>query len=178
MSHSATQDLAVAQGFADNLNGVLERTISDSRLSLIDLPGDPNTFELTRLVDGASAPLEFDGTTARLFVQQVIVVEDGACVTDSYRYLLQEDASIESWRLRWDYCRNPPPAERARPRGYVRVNGIWINGESASTIERVVTGETPLEMGVWYLINTRGAKPRSEDWKAIFEESLEGSHEH
>lgn len=163
----------VAQGFADRLNGVLERTVSDSRLSLIEVPGDQSAFELTRLVDGANAPLEFDGTAARLFVQQVFVVEDGACKTESYCYLLQEDASIESWRLRWEYCRDPPPAERASAGGYVRLNGMWINGEPAST-QRVLTGETPLELVIWYLINDWGAKPRSEDWKAILEESLKG----
>jgi hypothetical protein len=177
MSRSATQDLAVAQGFADNLSGVLERTISDSRLSLIDLPGDPNTFELTRLVDGASAPLEFDGTTARLFVQQVIVVEDGACKTDSYCYLLQKDASIESWRLRWEYWRDPPPAESVEAGGYVRVHGTFFNGEPADD-KRIVTGETPLELVVWFLISDWGVKPRSGDWKAILEESLEGFDEH
>jgi hypothetical protein len=169
----AGEPRGAAQDFADNLNGVVERTISDSRLSLIEVPGDRSAFELTRLVDGASAPLEFDGTTARLFVQQVFVVEDGDCITDSYSYLLQEDASIESWRLRWDYCRDPPPAESANAGGYVRVNGTWINGEPAST-QRVLTGETPLELVVWFLISDWGAKPRSEDWKAILEESLKG----
>jgi hypothetical protein len=39
-----------AQGFADQLNSVLNRTISDSRLSLIQRPGDSGAFQITRLV--------------------------------------------------------------------------------------------------------------------------------
>ncbi len=163
----------VAQGFVDNLNGVLERTVSDSRLSLIDLPGDPNTFELTRLVDGASAPLEFDGTTARLFVQQVFVVEDGACKMESYCFQLQEDASIESWQLRWDYCRDPPPAERPYARSHVHVNGMFFDGEPSAS-HHLPTGLVSLELVIWHLITDWGAKPRSEDWKAILEESIKG----
>jgi hypothetical protein len=77
-----------AQRFADHLNGVLNSTVSDSRLSLIPLPADPGAFELTRLVDGDSAPLDLHGTTVRLFVRQVIVVKDGHCSTESYGYRL------------------------------------------------------------------------------------------
>jgi len=172
MSHSATQDLAAAQDLADRLNGVLERTISDSRLSLIDIPGDPNAFELTRLVEGEQALLELDGTPARLFVQQVLVVEDGARKTESYSYRIQADASIESWRTCWDYCRDPPPAERAYARSHVHVNGTFFNGEPAAS-HHIPTGRMSLELVIWNLINDWGAKPRSEDWKAILEESAE-----
>jgi len=45
-------------------------------LSVRPIAGDPATFRLTRLVDNDDLPLELDGTTARLFVQQIVVVED------------------------------------------------------------------------------------------------------
>jgi hypothetical protein len=83
-----------AQGFADHLNSVLNRTISNSRLSLIQIPGEPNAFELTRFVEGSSAPLELHGASTRLFVRQIIEVVDGHCSTESYSYRLQSDQPV------------------------------------------------------------------------------------
>jgi hypothetical protein len=95
------------------LNGVLNRTVSDSRLSVTPIDGysDADAFNLTRLVNDDDAALELDGTTARLFVQQVVVVEDGRCKTESYVYRLQADASTSSWLIRWEYRRDPPRAD-------------------------------------------------------------------
>lgn len=70
-----------AQGFADHLNSVLNRTVTDSRLSLIPLPRDADAFMLTRLVDRTAAPLELHGSSLRLFIRHVIVVVDGHCQT-------------------------------------------------------------------------------------------------
>lgn len=59
-----------AQGLADRLNGALNRTVSDSRLSVVPIPGhDGDAFELTRVVEEARVPLELDGTKASLFVR-------------------------------------------------------------------------------------------------------------
>jgi hypothetical protein len=52
------------------------------------IDGYPDAFKLTRLVNDDDAPLELDGMTARLFVQQVVVVENGSCKTESYVYRL------------------------------------------------------------------------------------------
>jgi hypothetical protein len=48
------------------------------------IPGYADAFKLTRLVNGDDAPLELDGTAAHLFVQQIVVVDDGRCRTESY----------------------------------------------------------------------------------------------
>ena len=48
----------VAQGLADQLNGALNRTVSDSRLSVAPIAGYPDAFELTRIVEGNDAPLD------------------------------------------------------------------------------------------------------------------------
>ena len=79
---------SVAQGLADRLNGALNRTVSDSRLSVALIAGYTDAFRLTRLVDGDDAPLELYGTTVRLFVEHVVVVDDGHCRTQSYTYRL------------------------------------------------------------------------------------------
>jgi hypothetical protein len=96
-----------AQHVADHLNGVLNSTVSDSRLSLIQVPGT-NAFQLARLVDGEQAPLELHGSTVRLFVRKVIVVEDGRCGTEFYGYRLQTGESERSWLIRWEYTREAP----------------------------------------------------------------------
>jgi hypothetical protein len=101
----------VAQRFVDHLNGVLNRTVSDSRLVVAPLASDPATFRLTRIVDDDDVALELDGTTARLFVQQIVVVEDDRCRTESYVYRLQADASPRSTLVRWEYRRDPPRAK-------------------------------------------------------------------
>lgn len=91
-----------AQGFADHLNSVLNRTVSDSRLSLIPRPDDTDAFELTRLVEGSSAPLDLHGTSSRLFVRQLFEVVDGHCRIESYSYRLQTADLRESWLIRWE----------------------------------------------------------------------------
>jgi hypothetical protein len=60
------------------------------------IAGYPDAFEVVRVVDGANAPLDLNGTTARLNVRLVIVVEDGHCRTESYSYRLQTGASRTS----------------------------------------------------------------------------------
>lgn len=55
----------VAQGLADHLNGALNKTVTDSRLSVRPILGhDADAFELTRVVQEDRVPLELDGTTA------------------------------------------------------------------------------------------------------------------
>jgi hypothetical protein len=55
------------------LNGVLNRTVSDSRLTVAEIPGLSGAFQLTRFVEGDDAALELDGIGAHLFVQQVVL---------------------------------------------------------------------------------------------------------
>jgi hypothetical protein len=49
---------SVAQELADYLNGAVNRTVSDSRLSVEPIAGYPDAFELTRVVNGDDVPLE------------------------------------------------------------------------------------------------------------------------
>jgi hypothetical protein len=162
-----------AQGFADHLNGVLNRTISDSRLSLINVAGDSNAFELTRLVDGASAPLELHGIDGRLFVRQMIVVTEGHCRTESYAYRLQAGESIGSWLLRWEYLREPPRPDYVYPRAHVHVNALFPDGSSSARLH-IPSRRVPLELVLWHLISDWGVQPKSSDWEALLEASVEG----
>jgi len=104
----------VAQNLVRHLNRVLNLTVSDARLSVSPATDDGDTFELERIVDGEDVPLELRGTTARLSVQQVVVVKHGRCRTKSYEYRLQADKSRKSWLVRWDYSRKRPRCARSR----------------------------------------------------------------
>lgn len=92
------------------------------------IAGYPDSFEIARVVEGANASLELDGTTARLFVRQVVVVDDDRCRTESAAFSLQADASRKSWLIRWDYVRDPPESEYAYPRAHVDVNATFADG--------------------------------------------------
>ena len=139
--------------------------------------GYPDAFRLIRLVNDDYAALELDGTTARLFVQQIVVVEDERCKTESYIYRLQTDASTGSWRIRWDYRRDPPRADYDYPRAHVHVNGTFPDGEAIRQ-DHIPAPRMPLEFVIRYLITDRGVKPRTEDWQAILKQSAETFGEH
>jgi hypothetical protein len=162
-----------AQGFADHLNGVLNATVSDSRLSLIPVPGDPAAFELTRIVGRDSAPLELYGTTVRLFVRQVIVVKDGHCSTESYGYRLQTGESTSSWLIRWEYLRQQPKPDYPYPLAHVHVNGQRVSGARAALPKlHIPTSRLPLELVLWHVIVEWGVKPKRADWQQILEGSI------
>ncbi|HVE67949.1 MAG TPA: hypothetical protein VNB64_05145 [Solirubrobacteraceae bacterium] len=64
-----TRARSSAQGFVDHLNAVLNRTVTESRLTLVAMPWRDDVFELSRHQAGASAALELvDG---HLFVRQL-----------------------------------------------------------------------------------------------------------
>ncbi len=159
------------------MNGALNRTVSDSRLSVRPILGhDADAFELTRVVQEARVPLELDGTTARLFVRLVVVVEDGRCRTEFSTYRLQADASRDSWLIRWDYRREPPLEDYAYPRAHVHVNSFFANGAPVGRVH-IATGRASLELVLRNLISDWGVEPRTADWEAVLEESAAGFDE-
>jgi hypothetical protein len=163
-----------AQRLVDRLNGVLNSTVSDSRLSLIQVPGDPGTFELTRLIDGDTAPLELYGTTVRLFVRYVIVVKDGDFSIESYAYRLQTGRSRASWLIRWEYQRDSPRSDYPYARAHVHVHGAFPDGQQADRLH-IPTLRVPLELVLWHLIAEWGVKPKRDDWQQQLEASIDGS---
>lgn len=166
----------VAQGLADRLNGVLNRTVSDSRLSVAAIAGCPDAFELTRVVGEDDIPLELNGSL-RLFIKHVVTIEHGRGRTDSYSYRLQTDGSPKSWLIRWEYVRDPPPGDYAYPRAHVHVNATFADGAPVGRLH-IPTRTVSLELVIKHLIADWSVKPRSEDWEAILKESAEGFGEH
>jgi len=128
---------------------------------------------LTRVVEGDDVPLELDGTTLRLLVQQLVVVNGDRCRTESATFSLQADASRKSWLMRWDYVRDPRKSECAYPRAHVHVNATFADSSPVGRLH-IPTGRIPLELVVRHLITEWEVKPRTDDWNAILEESAEG----
>ena len=169
---------SVAQGLADHLNAVLNRTVSDSRLSVRPIIGHPagdDAFDLTRVVEEDRVPLELDGTTARLFVRLVVVVVGDRCRTESYVFRFQEDDSRKSWLRRWEYRREPPDADYPYSLGHLHVRGTSPDG-AAIDREHNPAPQMPLEEVIRYLIADSGVKPKNKGWKAILEESEKTFH--
>jgi hypothetical protein len=162
-----------AQRFADHLNGILNSTVSDSRLSLIALPADPGTFEVTRFVERDSSSLELYGSTIRLFVRYVIVVKDGHCRIESYAYRLQAGESADSWLIRWEYQRDPRTADYPYVRAHVHVRGAFPDGKQAGGLH-IPTRRVPLELVLWHLIADWDVKPKRDDWQQQLEASIDG----
>lgn len=164
---------STAQGFADRLNSLLNQTISESRLSLIQLPHDPNVFELTRLVKGTSEPLGLRGSSARLFVRQVVQVIGGRCRMESYVYRLQNAEARDSWLIRWEYERDPPRSDYPYARAHVHVNGTFPHGSSIDPLH-IPTRCIPLESIASHLIVEWEVASSRQDWQNILADSVEG----
>lgn len=167
---------STAQAFVDHLNVVLNRTITDARLSLLAAPGDESTFEISRFVGDVRAPLELLGSSLRLFVRHTVVVVGGHCRTESYGYRLQSSAEARSWLLRWEYFRDLPRRDYAYPLAHLHVAGAFADGEPIDALH-IPTGRVPLESVVWHAIAEWGVTPRSNDWRGLLVESVAGFQE-
>jgi len=146
-------------------------------LSVRPIAGYPDAFRLARIIDGTDVPLELNGTTMRLFVEHVVVVEDGKRRTESYSYRWQADASPGSWLIRWEYVRDPPRADYAYPRAHAHVNSFLASGTPVARIH-IAGPRMPLELVIRNLISDWGVKPRTGDWPAILHESAKGFADH
>ena len=94
------------QGFADYLNSVLNRTVTDARL----------------VENGERVAFALHGVSERLFVRQAIEVVGDRCQTVSYAYRYQSGDDKGSWRLRWEYFRERPRPDYEYPPAHVHAN--------------------------------------------------------
>ncbi len=167
----------MAKSLADHLNRVLNLTVSDARLSVSPVTGDGDgeTFQLERIVEGEDVPLELYRSTARLSVQQVVVVKDRRCKTKSYEYRYQADESRKSWLMRWDYSRERPRPVYPYGLSHMHIRATLPNETpiDAHPVDHhhIPCPRTPLEEIIRYLIAERGVKSKSKDWEAIIEGS-------
>jgi hypothetical protein len=172
----------VAQSLARHLNRVLNLTVSDARLTVSPVTGDghDDTFELERVVEGEDVPLELYRSTARLSVQQVVVVKDRRCKTKSYEYRFQADESRNSWLMRWDYSRERPRPVYPYALAHMHIRATLPDETpiDAHPVDHhhIPCPRTPLEQIIRYLIADRGVNSKSKDWEAILKKSEKTFH--
>jgi hypothetical protein len=114
----------VAQAFADYLNSVLNRTVTDARLSPVPIPGGETRYSLARFQNQERTPLALHGVGERLFVQQAIEVVGDHCQTVSYAYRFQTADDV--WLLRWEFPGERPRADYASPLAHLHVNAAFV----------------------------------------------------
>lgn len=114
---------------------------------------------------------------ARLYVRQIVeVVDGGHCQTESYSYRLQEDTSVESWLVRWEYYRFPPRADYRYPLAHVHVNASFRDNSAVGRLH-IPTRRMPLELVIWHLIAEWDVAHGTEDWRSVLGESIAGFDE-
>jgi hypothetical protein len=111
-----------------------------------------------------------------LFVRQIIEVVDGHCQTESYGYRLQTGKSIASWLVRWEYHRDPPRPDYPYAPAHVHVNGAFPDGRAAAQLH-IPTRRVPLELVLSHLIAEWDASSKTDDWRRLLEESIQGFDE-
>lgn len=136
------------------------------------MPAYADAFQLMRIVDGDSAPLELHGTQVQLFVRQVIVPKDGDYSTEAYSYRLQANESPDSWLIRWEYEGNPPASDYPYVRAHVHVRGAFPDGKQAGGLH-IPTRRLPIELVLWHLIAEWGVTPKRDDWQRQLEASID-----
>lgn len=130
------------QGFADYLNSVLNRTVTDARL----------------VENGERVAFALHGVSERLFVRQAIEVVGDRCQTVSYAYRYQSGDDKGSWRLRWEYFRERPRPDYEYPPAHVHANAEFVDpGPAADRLAKpawhlhIPTARVPLELVLWHV---------------------------
>lgn len=177
---TAASPRSAAQGFADHLNDLLNRTVTDGRLSLVPVPTAATHFLLQRMVGKRSSALVLRPSPLRLFVRQGIEVVDGHCETASYIYRLQAGDDPNEWLVRWEYFRRPP-----RPDYPYVLQHLHVNAELSLSSARppkelrhlhMPTARVALESVLQHLIVEWGVRAR-KNWKDVVEASRSGFYE-
>jgi hypothetical protein len=154
---------------------VLNRTVSDARLSLVTRPGSPTRFLIACVQDARPAAFALFGTSLRLYVEHEVDIGDRIAHTASYRYVLQADDTAASWLLRWEYLRDRPPGYD-HSLGHVHVRAELATALAAKPLDRLhlPTARVAFELVLRHVIAEWGVQPKTGDWSGVLEESLSG----
>ena len=173
----------VAQGFADHLNSVLNRTVSDARLTLLSSAATPDQFTVTCLDGEHPRSFALRGSSLRLFVSQNIEVDGDKVHTASSAYRLGTDDRKDAWLLRWEYYRRPPLADYPYPLAHVHINAGLLDSDVDGRLTKplpqlhIPTARVPLELVLWHLLAEWGIGSKADDWQNVLRDSLEGFYE-
>lgn len=167
---------SVAQAFADDLNLVLNQTVSHARLSLQSDPRAPNHFLLACFKGARVSSFDLHRSPLRLLVTHNLWVEDDEAHTASYAYRLMTSDSKDDWLLRWEYYRRPPrdgyeyPLAHCHARhGKVGIGAVQLDLNRL----HIPTGRMALEHVIWHLIAEWGVASLTVDWLQILKRSID-----
>jgi hypothetical protein len=139
------------------------------------LEGERPAYFTIACFEGPSiVPFALDGSSLLLLVKQEISVDDHAEPhTISYGYRLATGKAKQDWLIRWEYFRQRPKPDYPYPRAHVHINGELAEGGVVLPKLHIPTSRVPLELVLWHAIAEWGVTPKSEDWQAILEESMD-----
>jgi hypothetical protein len=168
----------VVRGYVDHLNRILNRTVSDSRLTALrDSRVEGSRFVVCRYESGVTRPIELHGTSAHLLIQQTIDVAGDHCETVSYHYRFQQAEASKSWLFRWEWFRKPPKPDYPYPLAHFHVNARLTADDRDVSGLHFPSARVAIEQVVWGLVAEWGVTTKTEDWREILTESLEGFEE-
>jgi hypothetical protein len=155
--------------------------VTDARLTLLPIPGQDTHYNLACVENGERVAFALHGVTERLFIRQAIEVVGDHCQTVSYAYRYQSGEDRKSWLLRWEYFRERPRSDYEYPLAHVHANAEFVDpGSAAARLDKppwhlhIPTARVPLELVLWHVIAEWGVTPKTDDWRDLLSESLEG----
>src|SRR5262249_52985853 len=174
LGKTAPDPRQVVQGLVDHFNGVLNRTVSKSRLSAVpDRRVSHPRFNILRYVSGSAEPLELNKSSMLLWAEQMIDVDGDRCRTVTYHYRLQLGEDPKSTLIRWEFLREKPKADYDYPLAHVHVEATLGDGRHGKDIH-IPTRRVALELVLWHLISDWGIEPLNKKWREILNSSLRG----
>ena len=168
-----------ARNFRDHLNHVLARTVTQTPVVLVEVPGVPR-FQITFRHHGQPIQVQINTRFGRMefYLGQVcgsVMREDRLheLRTLSYRYALSTEGGEEPI-IRWEYVRELTPTEqwcRHHLQGPIEIR---LNQHTISLNDiHLPTGYVTFEEVLRFCIVDLGVPPLHADWDRILSESYE-----
>ncbi len=168
-----------ARTFCDELNRVLAKTVTQTRLVEFGLRGAPTTTVTFRQAGGPiQAPLRTRFGPMGLYVGQLcgsVLTPDRQhrLITVQYRYTLTPEGTGEPL-FRWEYIREPKPGEpwcRHHLQGTVPIH---IGKQTVPLNDwHLPTGYVPIEEVLRFCIVDLGVEPLAADWDRTLRDSYD-----
>lgn len=181
MSAPRRRFVAAVQTIADDLNRLLNRTLSQQRLIVTPSAASPEGRERAQLSfrsggRAAVAALLTHYGTVGLALGQVYETALGPRSTSpmlvAYRYALYAAANAEPV-VRWEYDGRPADQSARWCRHHIQgMVPVLLGGQAVPLNElHMPTGEVPIEEVIGFCIVDLGAEPLSGDWNEILTET-------
>lgn len=158
---------------------MLNRTVSDARLSLLPRPYSATRYLIACVQEARVVPFDLHGSTLLLYVEHEVDIADDKAHTAAYRYVLQADVTHESWLARWEYLRERPSGY-PYALGHVHVRADFAQPLRAGPADKALsrmhlpTARVALELVLRHVIAEWGVQAKTDAWSQILDDSLAG----